>query len=161
MININLIAIGKLKESYLRDAVSEYSKRLSGFCKLNIIELPESRLSDNPSEKEIQNALSNEAKLIESYINKKSVFNIVMCIEGKQLSSEELSSKIEEVGINGKSTINFIIGSSFGISTEIKSFSDMKLSMSKMTFPHQLARVLLLEQIYRAFQISNGGKYHK
>lgn len=161
MISINLITIGKLKESYLRDAVSEYSKRLSGFCKLNIMELPESRLSDNPSEKEIQNALSNEAKLIENYINKKSVFNIAMCIEGKQLSSNELSSKIEEISISGKSTINFIIGSSFGILDEIKSFSDFMLSMSKMTFPHQLARVLLLEQIYRAFQISSGGKYHK
>lgn len=161
MIAINLITIGKLKENYLRDAVSEYSKRLTGFCKLNIIELPESRLSDKPSEKEIQNALLNEAKLIENYINKKSTYNISMCIEGKQLSSEELSSKIQDIGINGKSTVNFIIGSSFGISPEIKSACDLKLSMSKMTFPHQLARILLLEQIYRAFQISSGGKYHK
>lgn len=161
MIAVNLITIGKLKENYLRDAVSEYSKRLSGFCKLNIIELPESRLSDKPGEKEIQNALANEAKLIENYINKKSTYNISMCIEGKQLSSEELSSKIQDIGINGKSTINFIIGSSFGISPEIKSACDLKLSMSKMTFPHQLARILLLEQIYRAFQISSGGKYHK
>lgn len=161
MININLITIGKLKENYLKDAVSEYSKRLSAFCKLNITELPESRLSDNPSEKEIENALSNEAKLISTYINKKSAYNVSLCIEGKQLTSNELSSKIQEVSINGKSTINFIIGSSFGISSDIKSKSDLKLSMSKMTFPHQLARVLLLEQIYRAFQISIGGKYHK
>lgn len=161
MIAINLITMGKLKENYLRDAASEYSKRLSGFCRLNIIELPENRLSDNPSEKEIQNALSNEAKLIENHINKKSAYNIAMCIEGKQLSSDELSIKIREIGVSGKSTINFIIGSSFGISSEIKSVCDLKLSMSKMTFPHQLARVLLLEQIYRAFQISSGGKYHK
>lgn len=161
MISINLITIGKLKESYLKDAVSEYSKRLSAFCKLNIVELPESRLSDNPSEKEIANALSNEANLIDSYMSKKSAFNISMCIEGRQLSSEELSLKIQEIGVSGKSTINFIIGSSFGISPNIKSKSDLKLSMSKMTFPHQLARVLLLEQIYRAFQISGGGKYHK
>lgn len=161
MMNINLITVGKLKESYLRDAVSEYSKRLSGYCKLNIIELSESRLSDNPSEKEIQNALANEAKLIEGYINKISAFNIAMCIEGKQLSSSEFSQKLDETGISGKSTINFIIGSSYGISPYIKAKSDLRLSMSKMTFPHQLARVLLLEQIYRAFQISSGGKYHK
>ena len=161
MMNINIIAIGKLKESYLREAAYEYSKRLSGFCKLNIIEIPESRLSENPSEKEIQNALINEARLIEEQINKKSALNIALCIEGRQLSSEELSQKISGAGVNGKSTINFIIGSSFGISPNVKSKADFKLSMSKMTFPHQLARVLLLEQIYRAFQISSGGKYHK
>ena len=159
--NINIIAIGKLKESYLREAAYEYSKRLSGFCKLNIIEIPESRLSENPGEKEIQNALTNEARLIEEQINKKSALNIALCIEGRQLSSEELSQKISSAGVNGKSTINFIIGSSFGISPDVKSKADFKLSMSKMTFPHQLARVLLLEQIYRAFQISSGGKYHK
>lgn len=159
--NINIIAIGKLKESYLREAAYEYSKRLSGFCKLNIIEIPESRLSENPGEKEIQNALTNEARLIEEQINKKSALNIALCIEGRQLSSEELSQKISGAGVNGKSTINFIIGSSFGISHDVKSKADFKLSMSKMTFPHQLARVLLLEQIYRAFQISSGGKYHK
>lgn len=159
--NINIIAIGKLKESYLREAAYEYSKRLSGFCKLNIIEIPESRLSENPGEKEIQNALTNEARLIEEQINKKSALNIALCIEGRQLSSEELSQKISGAGINGKSTINFIIGSSFGISPDVKLKADFKLSMSKMTFPHQLARVLLLEQIYRAFQISSGGKYHK
>ena len=161
MMNINIIAIGKLKESYLREAAYEYSKRLSGFCKLNIIEIPESRLSENPGEKEIQNALTNEARLIEEQINKKSALNIALCIEGRQLSSEELSQKISGAGVNGKSTINFIIGSSFGISHDVKSKADFKLSMSKMTFPHQLARVLLLEQIYRAFQISSGGKYHK
>ena len=161
MININLITVGKLKEKYLKDAVSEYSKRLSSFCKLNITELPESRLSDNPSEKEIENALLSESKLIDTYMNKKNAFNISLCIEGKQLTSNELSSKIQEISVNGKSTINFIIVSSFGISPNIKSKSDLKLSMSKMTFPHQLARVLLLEQIYRAFQISIGGKYHK
>ena len=161
MMNINIIAVGKLKESYLREAAFEYAKRLSGFCRLNIIELPESRLSENPSQKDIQNALANEAKLIEEKINKKQMFNIALCVEGKQLSSEELSQKICDAGVIGKSTINFIIGSSFGISPNIKSKADFKLSMSKMTFPHQLARILLLEQIYRAFQISSGGKYHK
>lgn len=161
MMSINIIAVGKLKESYLRDAASEYSKRLSGFCRLKVIELPESRLSENPGEKEIQNALDSEAKLIDSYLNNGSAYNIAMCIEGKQLSSNELSAKINDAGINGKSTVNFIIGSSFGISPAIKNKADFRLSMSKMTFPHQLARILLLEQIYRAFQILNGGKYHK
>lgn len=161
MMSINIIAVGKLKENYLRDAASEYSKRLSGFCKLNVIELPESRLSENPGEKEIQNALNSEAKLIDSYLNNGSAYNIAMCIEGKHISSNELSAKINDAGINRKSTINFIIGSSFGISPAIKNKADFRLSMSKMTFPHQLARILLLEQIYRAFQILNGGKYHK
>lgn len=161
MMSINIIAVGKLKESYLRDAASEYSKRLSGFCRLKVIELPESRLSENPGKKEIQNALDSEAKLIDSYLNNGSAYNIAMCIEGKQLSSNELSAKINDAGINGKSTVNFIIGSSFGISPAIKNKADFRLSMSKMTFPHQLARILLLEQIYRAFQILNGGKYHK
>lgn len=161
MMNINIIAIGKLKEGYLRDAASEYSKRLSGFCRLNIIELTESRLNENPNNKEIQNALDNEARLIEGHINKGSPYNIALCIEGDQLSSDELSTVINNAGISGKSTINFIIGSSFGLSQSIKSLADFDLSMSKMTFPHQLARILLLEQIYRAFQILNGGKYHK
>ncbi len=161
MMNINIIAVGKLKEGYLREAASEYSKRLSAFCRLNIIELSESRLNDNPNDKEIQNALVCEARLIDKYLNKDSAYNISLCIEGKQLSSCELSEKIEKTGVIGKSTINFIIGSSFGLSPIIKEKSDLKLSMSKMTFPHQLARILLLEQIYRAFQISSGGKYHK
>ena len=161
MMNINIITIGKLKESYLREATQEYSKRLSGYCKLSVFELPESRLSENPSEKEIENALSIEAKQIEGYISKGSAFNIAMCIEGKQLSSDELSRKIDVLGISGKSTINFIIGSSFGLSSEIKEMSDLRLSMSKMTFPHQLARVLLLEQIYRSCMILSGGKNHK
>lgn len=161
MMSINIIAVGKLKESYLREAAYEYSKRLSGFCKLNVIELPESRLSENPGEKEIKNALDSEAKIINNYINKGSVYNVAMCIEGIPLSSCELSAKISEASVKGKSTINFIIGSSFGISPIIKDKADFKLSMSKMTFPHQLARILLLEQIYRAFQISSGGKYHK
>lgn len=161
MIRINLITVGKLKEKYWRDAVAEYSKRLSAFCKLEIVELPESRLSDNPSEKEILSALENEASAMSKYTDGNSTYNIAMCIDGKIISSEELSEKIQYCGTNGYSTINFIIGSSFGISKSIKDKSDFKLSMSKMTFPHQLARVVLLEQIYRGFQISNHTKYHK
>ncbi len=155
---INLIVIGKLKEEYLRSACAEYIKRLGRYCTFELHELDECRLSDNPSDKEIASALKKEAEQIKKYA--KGLI-IPMCIEGKQLSSPELSEKIANAGVNGFSTVTFIIGSSFGIDSEIKSMGQLKLSMSKMTFPHQLARVMLLEQIYRAFQIAEGGKYHK
>lgn len=161
MLNVNLITVGKLKESYLRDACAEYAKRLGAFCKLNIVELNESRLSDNPSEKEIANALSAEGKTMINYLSGKDCFNIAMCIEGKQLSSEKLAEKINRISVDGKSTLNIVIGSSCGIAEEIKAMCNFRLSMSEMTFPHQLARVMILEQLYRAFQINNGGKYHK
>lgn len=161
MLNVNLITVGKLKESYLRDACAEYQKRLQAFCKLNIVELNESRLSDSPSEKEIKTALSNEGKAMMSLLSGNSCYNITMCIEGKQLSSVKFAEKLEKISVDGKSTVNIVIGSSFGIADEIKAMSDFKLSMSEMTFPHQLARVMLLEQLYRAFQINSGGKYHK
>lgn len=161
MIKINLITVGKLKEKYWREACAEYTKRLSAFCKLEIVELNESRLSDNPSDKEIQNALIQEAKTMRPYCDKKSAVNIAMCIEGKQFSSIDLSKKLDDFVLQGCNTINFIIGSSFGIANEIKELCRLKLSMSEMTFPHQLARVMLLEQIYRCFQIQNNTKYHK
>lgn len=161
MLNVNLITVGKLKESYLRDACAEYQKRLQAFCKLNIVELNESRLPDSPSEKEIKTALSNEGKAMMSLLSGNSCYNITMCIEGKQLSSVKFAEKLEKISVDGKSTVNIVIGSSFGIADEIKAMSDFKLSMSEMTFPHQLARVMLLEQFYRAFQINSGGKYHK
>ena len=160
MQNITLICIGRLKESYLRDAVSEYIKRLSGLCKLNLIELPAEKLSDNPSKKEIENALESEGKKILEKIPK-GAYVYTMCIEGKQKSSEELSSEMDSLAVRGYSNIAFIIGGSFGISERVKSVSDYRLSMSKMTFPHQVARVMLLEQIYRSIQISIGTKYHK
>lgn len=155
---VNLIVIGRLKEDYLRSACAEYIKRLARYCTFELHELDECRLSDSPSEKEIASALKKEAENIKKYA--KGMI-IPMCIEGKQLSSEELSQKITSAGVNGFSTVTFIIGSSFGLADEIKSMGTLKLSMSKMTFPHQLARVMLLEQIYRAFQIAEGGKYHK
>lgn len=161
MLNVNLITVGKLKERYLRDACAEYQKRLQAFCKLNIVELNESRLPDSPSEKEIKTALSNEGKAMMSLLSGNSCYNITMCIEGKQLSSVKFAEKLEKISVDGKSTVNIVIGSSFGIADEIKAMSDFKLSMSEMTFPHQLARVMLLEQLYRAFQINSGGKYHK
>ncbi|MEE1504958.1 MAG: 23S rRNA (pseudouridine(1915)-N(3))-methyltransferase RlmH [Acutalibacteraceae bacterium] len=160
MMNITVIALGKLKEKYLTDAINEYSKRISAYGKLQIIELTPVRLSDNPSQTEIDNALSKEAEEIKKKIpNNSYVFSL--CIEGKEKSSESFAKAINDAALNGKSNIVFIIGSSFGLSPEIKSLSDFKLSFSPMTFPHQLMRVMLLEQIYRAFQINNNGKYHK
>lgn len=156
--NINLIVIGKLKEDYLRSACGEYIKRLGRYCTFELHELDECRLSESPSDKEIAAALKKEAEQIKKYAKGMIV---PMCIEGKQLSSPELSEKITGAGVSGQSTVTFIIGSSFGLDPEIKDIGALKLSMSKMTFPHQLARVMLLEQIYRAFQIAEGGKYHK
>lgn len=156
--NIVLIAIGRLKEDYLRSACAEYIKRLGRYCSFELHELDECRLSDSPSEKEIAAALKKEAEAIKKHARGMIV---PMCIEGKQLTSPELSEKITSAAVSGHSTVTFIIGSSFGLAPEIKEMGTLKLSMSKMTFPHQLARVMLLEQIYRAFQIAEGGKYHK
>lgn len=160
MLNISIICIGKLKEKYLKDACEEYKKRLSSLCKLTVTELTPERLSDNPSEKEIENALKNEGKAIIEKIPQ-GAYVYTMCIEGKQFSSVELSSQIENLAVTGVSHVVFIIGGSFGLSDEVKKLSRTKLSMSKMTFPHQIARVMLLEQIYRCMQISQGTKYHK
>ena len=155
---IKLIVIGKLKEDYLRDACAEYIKRLGRYCTFELHELDECRLGDQPSDKEIAAALRKEGEQIKRYA---SGLIVPMCIEGRQLSSPELAERISEAGVGGQSTVTFIIGSSFGLDPEIKAMGGLKLSMSKMTFPHQLARVMLLEQIYRAFQINTGGKYHK
>ena len=160
MLTVNIICIGKIKESYWREAIKEYSKRLTAFCKFNIIELDEEKVNSNPNDAQIKTILDAEGKRITSKLSKNS-FVIPMCIEGKMLSSTELSEKISQVPLLGKSSIDFIIGGSWGLSDEVKSKADLKLSMSKMTFPHQMARVVLCEQIYRAFEISTNGKYHK
>lgn len=160
MININFIVLGKLKEKYMKEFSAEYEKRLSGYCKLTVTELEPVKLSDNPSEQEIKNALAKETQMIKAKISKNS-FVFSMCIEGKQMSSEELSKKLEDIALSGKNNITFIIGSSFGLSDEIKQMSDYKFSMSKMTFPHKLARIMLIEQVYRALSITNNAKYHK
>lgn len=159
--NINIICVGKLKEAYWRDAISEYVKRIGAYAAIKIIELPESRLSDKPSEKEISLALEAEAKLMQPYVGAKSVYNVAMCIEGKMLSSPDLAKTVENAAVSGFGTVNFIIGSSFGLSDSIKQASQLRLSISRMTLPHQLARVVLAEQIYRALSIINNGKYHK
>jgi 23S rRNA (pseudouridine1915-N3)-methyltransferase len=160
MFSIQLIVTGKLKEKFYTSAAAEYEKRLKGYCQFQIIELPEARLPDDPSQAEIQAGLDKEAELIFQKIPK----NAWLCIftpEGKILSSEEFAGKLKEVKNMGKSSAAFLIGSSFGISQKVKDKADFKLSMGKMTFPHHLARVMLAEQIYRAFTINAGRKYHK
>lgn len=159
--NINIICVGKLKEDYLKSASAEYIKRLGAFANISVIELEESRLTDKPSDKQISSALRSEAANFEKFLSSHKGFDIALCIEGKMLSSTELAQKLQNVTIEGKSTINFLIGSSFGLDEDLKKACDMRLSISKMTFPHQLFRVMLLEQIYRAFQINSGSKYHK
>ncbi len=160
MVGITIICLGKLKEQYLKDASAEYIKRLSALCKLTVVEIAPEKLSDTPSQKQIEAALFAEGKKILEKIPK-GAFVYTMCIEGKQKTSEEFSLELENIALDGNSSIAFIIGSSFGLSDEVKRQSDARLSMSKMTFPHQIARVMLLEQIYRALQISKGTKYHK
>ncbi len=160
MLKIMLITVGKLKEQYLRDAVKEYEKRLTTLCDLKSVEIDAARLPDNPNDSQISAALDSEAgKILTAIPN--GAYVIPMCIEGKQLSSEELSERLQNLGVFGRANICFIIGGSYGLSDKVKAKADFKLSMSKMTFPHQVARVMLLEQIYRAFKISGGGTYHK
>lgn len=160
MLNINIICIGKLKEDYLRSASAEYSKRLQAFCKLNIIELNPCRLPEEPNQSQIEAALDEEAERILAKTGKTD-YIVALCIEGKEISSEQLSSKMNEIALSGSGTVSFIIGGSHGLSPAVKQAAKLRLSMSPMTFPHQLARVMLLEQIYRSFMISSGGKYHK
>lgn len=159
MLKVKLIAVGNLKEDYLRSASAEYEKRLGAFCRFELVQLKEERLSELPSQNEIKAALEREAvKIIEQIPS--SAYCVALCVEGKQLSSEELAERIEAVSME-KSEICFVIGSSYGLSDTVKQRADMRLSVSKLTFPHQLMRVILLEAIYRAFNIQRGTKYHK
>lgn len=158
--NINFITMGKLKESYFRDACSEYLKRLNGFAAAKCTEPSPVDLPQNPSRASIDKALAQEAVKIREQI-KPSSYTIALCIEGKTLSSEQLAERLTELGNRGVSTVNFIVGSSFGLDEELKREADFKMSMSPMTFPHSLARVMLFEQVYRAFSIINNAKYHK
>ncbi len=160
MLKVKIIALGKLKEDYLKAACNEYKKRLSAFCSLEIVELECERLPEKPSEKEIGTALKKESEKIFAQIPERSeVF--ALCIEGKQLDSVSFSDKIKNVATYGTDTICFVIGSSFGLDDNVKQKASTRLSMSEMTFPHQLARVMLLEQLYRAFMINNNSTYHK
>ena len=159
MQTIQILALGKCKESYLRDACREYEKRLSRFCQLQVTELEPVSLPQNPSEKEIAAALEKEGAEL---LKRAKGFCIAMCIEGKQLDSPGLAKKLEQAAQGGDSgAVTFLIGSSYGLSDAVKQRANLRLSMSAMTFPHQLARVMLLEQIYRSYQILSGTKYHK
>ncbi len=160
MLKIDLITVGKLKEDYLRKACEEYQKRLSAYCKLTILELPESKLPQNPSASQIADCIENEGQSILAKIPAQSHV-ITMCIEGDMLSSEQLAQKIATTAVQGSGHICFIIGGSWGLSEQVKKRSALRLSMSRMTFPHQLARVMVLEQLYRACAINNNSKYHK
>lgn len=159
MLNVNIICVGSLKEKYLVDAVNEYRKRLSRYCKFDITELSEEKITDQETDAVIEKTLSKEGEKILSKVGK-SDYIIAMCVEGKQLSSQELSEKLNDISMSYGS-VDFIIGGSWGLSEEVKRRADFKLSVSKMTFPHQLFRVMLTEQIYRAFSISANAKYHK
>lgn len=158
MLSIKIICVGNLKEKYWRDACAEYSKRLAAHCKFSIVELNEVKTETNPSPATVTKALNEEGKAILQAA--KGSVAVPLCIEGMMYSSEKLSKYIENTAVNGESSISFIIGSSHGLSDEVKS-AGKGFSMSPMTFPHQLARVMLCEQIYRAFQISANTKYHK
>lgn len=157
---ITLVTVGKIKENYLRDAVAEYVKRLGKYCKLEVIETADEKTPDHASETVEEAIRAKEAERILRYI-REDAFVITLEILGKQLSSEELAKKIETLGVQGKSHIIFVVGGSIGLGKEVLERSDFALSFSKMTFPHQLMRVILLEQVYRSFRIINGEPYHK
>ena len=160
MQKITILCVGKLKEKFYLDATAEYAKRLGRYCKLDILELPESRLPEEPSPAPIQPALAAAAAAIPAKLPTGGAL-VALCIEGTPCSSEEMSRKMQQLAVSGKTQLTFLIGGSVGLSESLKRRADWKLSMSPMTFPHHLARVMLLEQIYRAFQIRQGTKYHK
>ena len=160
MFDITLITMGKLKEPFYISAAAEYAKRLGGYCKFSLLELPESRLPENPSPAEISAGLEKEADLILSKVPKGAWF-CVFTPEGKLLSSEEFAKTLRTVKNSGKSSACFLIGSSFGMAPRVKQRADLKLSMGPMTFPHHLARIMVLEQLYRAEAIQAGSEYHK
>ena len=161
MQTITLIALGKLNADYYAKAAAEYAKRLSAYCRLNIVELPEEPIAEkNASPAVIGKALEKEARAILTAVPKGSSL-AALCVEGKQKTSEELAAYLDERAGSGAGDVAFVIGSSHGLADSVKQTASLRLSMSKMTFPHQLARVMLLEQLYRAFPINHGGKYHK
>lgn len=160
MFSVTVIAMGKLKEKFYIQAVEEYAKRLSGFCRLQLLELPEHRLPEDPSPAQIVEGLAREGQLIREKLPKGAWF-CVLTPEGKKLSSEAFAETLAGVKTGGRSSACFLLGSSFGIAPEIKALADLKLSFSDMTFPHHLARIMLLEQLYRAENIQSHTRYHK
>ena len=159
MLHVKLIVLGSLKEAYWREAVAEYEKRLGAFAKVEILELKEYRLPDAPGAAEIEVALEKEAEAVLAAIPPRA-FTVALCVESKQLSSEELATKLSDV-MRENGSLSLIIGSSHGLSPRVKAAADLRLSVSKLTFPHQLMRVLLLETVYRSLSILHGTKYHK
>ncbi|MCR5283659.1 MAG: 23S rRNA (pseudouridine(1915)-N(3))-methyltransferase RlmH [Lachnospiraceae bacterium] len=157
---IDILCVGKIKESYLREGVLEYKKRLSRYCDLNILEMADEKTPENASDRERELILEKEGDRLWGHVAE-SAYVIALVIEGKQLSSTELSKKLDEIQVMGKSHIQFVIGGSLGLTDKIQKRADLKLSFSKMTFPHQLMRMILLEQIYRSFRISRNEPYHK
>ena len=160
MLSIRIICVGKLKERFYTDAAHEYLKRLAGYCIPEIVEIPEYRLRDGPSAAQIAIALKNESSAIGGKFQA-GAMTVALCVEGRETDSSGLSELLTECAGRGSPKLCFIIGGSYGLHDDIKNRADMKLSLSKMTFPHNLARVILLEQLYRAFKIAEGGKYHK
>ncbi|MBR6407731.1 MAG: 23S rRNA (pseudouridine(1915)-N(3))-methyltransferase RlmH [Clostridia bacterium] len=160
MTSINIIAVGKLKEKQFAPAMEDYLKRISGYCRTCVTEIKEARLPQQPSENQISAAIEQEGSGIMERIDKRS-FVVAMCIEGILMSSEQLSEVFRQTEMEQSGNITFVIGGSWGLSDRVKNTARLRLSMSRMTFPHQLARVMLAEQIYRALQIMTGGKYHK
>ncbi len=160
MLSVHLICVGKLKEKFYREAVEEYTKRLSAYCKLNLVELPECKLPQNPTLGEISAALDKEGEAIRAKIPPASSV-VALCVEGRERSSEELAQMVQRWEQNSAKHLVFLIGGSYGLHPSIKAEAWVRLSMSPMTFPHHLARVMVLEQIYRAFKINEGSSYHK
>ena len=160
MMNVHIICVGKLKEKFYAEAVAEYQKRLGAYCRLNIVELPEEKLPQDPSQAQIDAALKKEAAAIRSKLPPRAR-TVALCIEGQLLSSEELAKRLQTWEVGPTNQLCFLIGSSYGLDEALKGESQIRLSMSPMTFPHHLARVMLLEQVYRAFKINEGSKYHK
>ncbi|MCD8084762.1 MAG: 23S rRNA (pseudouridine(1915)-N(3))-methyltransferase RlmH [Clostridiales bacterium] len=160
MLNITVICVGKLKERFYQDAVEEYRKRLTGLCRLELAELPEVRLPEHPAPAQIDAALKKEGAAIRARLPKRTTV-IALCVEGKEMSSEALAETLSALAVSGQSSLSFLIGGSYGLDASLKKEAALRLSMSPMTFPHHLARVMLMEQLYRAFQINRDSEYHK
>jgi 23S rRNA (pseudouridine1915-N3)-methyltransferase len=160
MLGVRLICVGRLRERFYTDAFEEYRKRLSAYCRFECAELPEERLPEAPSDREIARALEKESAAIAKNIPR-GAYTVAMCVEGRQMSSEDFAKLFSSAAVSGRPNLCFIIGSSYGLDPGVKAGADLRLSMSEMTFPHHLARVMLAEQIYRAFKIGEGSRYHK
>lgn len=156
MVNVNIICVGKIKEKYINMGIDEFNKRLSAYTRLKVIELKE-----DGNDKNRNQSMEKEAKQIIETISKNKGHSILMDIGGKKFSSEEMAKKIEQITVNGSSTINFIIGGSYGVTKEVRNVVDLRMSFSDLTFPHQLMRLILFEQVYRWFSILGNSKYHK